>query len=97
MKIVLLIACFITFSLQSNAQSYKETNSVQTINHTIIIQEEGTLKLVYEWTDQILKKNQNFENIDLLISDTDKDTLNLLVVYTYKSELIRSTNEINQE
>ena len=82
-------------------QEYKENQTVQIIVHKIIIPENGTLKealdLTQEWTENVLRKNENFENIQLLISDTKKDTIDLMVLYKFKLDIIRNTNEINQE
>jgi len=82
-------------------QEYKENQTIQTIIHKIVIPENGSLKealdLTQEWTENVLRKNENFENIQLLISDTKKDTIDLMVLYKYKLNITRSTNEINQE
>ena len=84
-----------------NGQEYKENQTVQIIVHKIIIPDNGTLKealdLTHEWTENVLRKNENFEDIQLLISDSEKDTIDLMVLYKYKLETIRNTNEINQE
>jgi len=85
----------------ANGQEYQENKTIQIIEHKIIVPENGSLKealsLTKEWTENVLRKNENFENIQLLISDKEKDTINLLVLYKYKLNISRSTNEINQE
>lgn len=89
------------FSLSVNGQEYKENQTVQIIVHKIIIPEGGSLKeallLTKEWTENILRKNENFEDIQLLLSDTKKDTIDLLVQYRFKLDNTRDTNEIIQE
>lgn len=96
LSLSLLLVTFICIG-----QEYKENQTVQIIVHKIIIPENGSLKealdLTQEWTENVLRKNENFENIQLLISDTAKDTINLMVLYKYRLNNTRSTNEINQE
>lgn len=82
-------------------QSYQETQSIQVITHKIIIPEDGTLEealsLSQEWTENVLKKNPNFSKIELLVSDTKKDTVDLMVLYRLNKNITKNTNEINQE
>lgn len=83
-----------------SAQSYKPAQSVQVIEHFIVVPEGGTLEralaLTQEWTEHVLRKNKNFESIQLLLSDTAMDTVSLMVLYKYKAQLTEDTNEINQ-
>ncbi len=92
-SLILSIVCF--------CQEYKESGLVQTITHKIIVPEGGSLNealsLSQEWVENVLRKNENFRDIQLLLSDTSKDTVDLMVVYNYKTEFNRDTNEINQE
>ncbi|WP_299111527.1 hypothetical protein [uncultured Winogradskyella sp.] len=101
MKRTILSLFLLLLSIICRGQEYKENQTVQIIVHKIIIPENGTLKealdLTQEWTEKVLRKNENFENIQLLISDTKKDTIDLMVLYKYKLNNIRNTNEINQE
>lgn len=99
-KSILFLSLFL-ITVICNSQVYKENQTVQIIVHKIIIPENGSVKealeLTYEWTENVLRKNENFENIQLLISDTSKDTIDLMVLYKYKLDYTRDTNEINQE
>ena len=101
MRLYILVFALIIVSYYSHGQGYKENQTVQVIVHKIIIPEGGTLNealsLTQEWTENVLRKNENFDSIQLLISDTSKDTIDLMVLYTYKEETTRDTNEINQE
>ncbi|TJY37766.1 hypothetical protein [Pontimicrobium aquaticum] len=104
---LLLLTSFFSYCQTSSegklykSQEYKENQNVQIIVHKIIIPENGSLKealgLTQEWTENVLRKNDNFENIQLLISDTTKDTIDLMVLYKYKSNITRDTNAINKE
>ena len=101
MKKAILSVVLLLVTVLCHGQEYKESQTVQTIVHKIIIPENGSLKealeLTQEWTENVLRKNENFENIQLLISDTEKDTIDLMVLYKYKLNIERNTNEINQE
>lgn len=83
-----------------SAQSYKPVQRVQVIEHFIVVPEGGTLEraldLTQEWTEHVLRKNENFENIQLLMSDAAQDTVSLMVLYKYKEETTEDTNQINQ-
>ncbi len=83
------------------AQEYDEGAEVLVIIHKIVIPDGGTLQealaLNQEWTEHVLRKNENFTDIQLLLSDPSKDTIDLLVLYTYRENISRNTNDINQE
>tara|TARA_R110002073_G_scaffold247738_1_gene410671 strand:+ start:2905 stop:3342 length:438 start_codon:yes stop_codon:yes gene_type:complete len=101
MKNLILSLPFLWISLSASGQSYKEKQTVQMIEHTIIIPKGGSLeealRLTKEWTENVLRKNDNFENIQLLLSDRKRDTISLMVLYKYKLNTARNTDEINQE
>jgi hypothetical protein len=101
MKKLIPLLIFMTCSIVCLGQKYKEGPLVQVIVHKIIIPDGGSLKealdLTYEWTENILRKNENIEKVQLLLSDTKRDTIDLMVLYNFKLNITRNTNEINQE
>lgn len=88
-------------SISSFSQSYQKDNQVQVIIHQMIVPEDGTLEeglaLTQEWTEHVLRKNENFESIQLLLTDSESDTLDLMVLYSIKNDTKRSTQEIINE
>ena len=54
---------------------------------------DEALRLTKEWTENVLRKNDNFENIQLLLSDRKRDTISLMVLYKYKLNNARNTDE----
>ena len=101
MKRTILSLLLFSITIICNGQEYKPKKTVQIIVHKIIIPENGSLEealeLSKEWTENVLRKNENFEDIQLLLSDTSKDTIDLMVLYKYKSNITQDTNAINQE
>lgn len=97
----LLPLLFIFPAILAYAQEYEEGAEVLVIIHKIVIPDGGTLQealaLSQEWTEHVLRKNENFTDIQLLLSDPSKDTIDLLVLYTYRENISRNTNDINQE
>lgn len=97
----ILLFFFVISNYSVHAQVYQQDNTVQLINHKIIIPDGGTLaealSLTQDWTESVLRKNENIEEVKLLIGDTQKDTIDLVVLYSFKKNVQRSTNEINQE
>lgn len=89
------------FTISCFGQQYEKRQQVQVIIHKIIVPEDGSLKealaLTQEWTENVLRKHENFESIQLLLSEEAVDTLDLVVLYKYKPDIIRSTNQIMQE
>ena len=98
-KLLFIVA--LLFGLSANGQQYVLRQSVQSIVHKIIIPEDGSLEealaLTREWTESVLRKNENIDDVQLLLSSTDSDTLDLMVLYKFREDVVRSTNEINQE
>jgi len=81
------------------SQEYKEGSKVQMLVHKLVISEGGTLKealsLTQEWMENVIRKNENFENVQLLISDTSKDTIDLFVLYQYKESITENVEDID--
>lgn len=100
-QVYFTIALLLTSVSICSGQSYIEKQRVQVITHHIVIPENGTLdealSLSQEWTEKVLKKNPNFDEIELFVSETKADTIKLMVLYRYSDEITRDTNEINQE
>lgn len=92
MVIFTLLNCF---SQNNDENSFDLGHKVQITTHQIIVYEGGSLneaiELVKEWTDKVLKVNENFKSIKLLISDTASDTVYLPVIYEYKENPTRGT------
>lgn len=101
-KLLFLLVVFLCpLASVTFGQQYVPKQTVQSIVHKIIIPEEGSLEealaLTQEWTESVLRKNENIDEVRLLLSNTESDTLDLLVLYKFKENVERSTNEINQE
>ncbi len=100
---VFLLIFLISFEVEAQEKNYKydKGSKVHITTHKFNVPEDGSyeegINLVYEWTENILRKNENFKNIRLLMSETEEDTLDLKVVYTYADNPIRSTNSIIQD
>ncbi|MEO1135626.1 MAG: hypothetical protein AAFW68_03310 [Pseudomonadota bacterium] len=75
---------------------------VQTITHHVTIPEDGSVDeikaLTAAWSERVLKRNPNFADIQVLMSDVIDQKAVIFVLYTYsRAPLERSTDEINQE
>ncbi len=84
------------------AQNYKEGKYISAIDHTIIIPEDGNLdevmKVSSEWAELVLKQIPGIKDVRYLLSHTESDTLNLLVLYEYGSrdDAVKSGQAVNE-
>ncbi len=89
MKGVSVIFFAVLFFTALNAQNYKEGGYINTIDHKIIIPEDGSvdevLKVSSEWAELVLKQIPGIKDVRYLLSYSETDTLNLLVLYEYES------------
>lgn len=86
----------------SHAQHYHEGRYISAITHHIVLPEDGTrdeiLSLSSEWAEAVLKQHPDILDIRYLLSATETDTLELLVLYEYTSaETARGAGIVIQE
>lgn len=93
---------FVCLVKTSVAQTYTDGNRLQATSHQVVIPEDGSVeelkKVVFEWTEGVLKKCPVFENVSLLYQESTADTLELLVLYEFSSqEFEKSADQMIQE
>ena len=90
---------FASFALK--VQSKPENERLQITVHKIEVPSDGTLEealaLSREWTENVLLKNENFEEVRMLLTQTADRQYDLLMIYRYAENPVRNTNAINQE
>ena len=90
---------FASFALK--VQSKPENERLKITVHKIEVPSDGTLEealaLSREWTENVLLKNENFEEVRMLLTQTADRHYNLLMIYRYAENPVRNTNAINQE
>ena len=86
---VFFILIFLFYYADVKAQNYKEGRYISTTNHKIIIPEDGNIEEILqvssEWSERVLKQSSVIKDIRYLLTYTESDTMNLLVLYEYES------------
>ena len=72
---------------------------VMTINHHVVIPTDGSLEeicaLTNEWVNAVMRKNPNFSDIRVLVSEVKERECDIFVLYTHAKEPPGDTNGIN--